>query len=88
MLTAYLEQIAKNLGAEILTGFAAEDITLDDNGMTVGVKLVDQGLDKNGNKQPNYVHGEDINTDFVILAEGCDGLVTEKFIENIKKFDE
>ncbi len=81
MLTAYLGQIAKDLGAEILTGFAAEDIILDDNGMTVGIKLVDQGIDKNGNKQPNYVPGEIINPDFVILAEGCDGLVTEKFIE-------
>jgi len=46
-----------------------------------GVKLVDQGLDKQGNKQPNFVEGEIIKADFVVLAEGCDGLVTEKFIE-------
>jgi electron-transferring-flavoprotein dehydrogenase len=42
---------------------------------------VDQGLDKEGNKQPNYVEGEIINADFVVLAEGCDGLVTERFID-------
>jgi len=81
-LTKWLGQIAMGLGAEVLTGFAAEDIILDGtSGKAIGVKLVDQGLDKEGHKQPNYVEGEIINADFVVLAEGCDGLVTEKFIE-------
>jgi len=81
-LTKWLGQIARDLGAEVLTGFAAEDIILDESSnRAIGVKLVDQGLDKDGNKQPNYVDGEIINADFVALAEGCDGSVTEKFIE-------
>jgi electron-transferring-flavoprotein dehydrogenase len=81
-LTKWLGQIAKDLGVEVLTGFAAEDIILDENtGSAIGVKLVDQGLDKEGNKQPNFTEGELISADFVVLAEGCDGLVTEKFIE-------
>jgi len=81
-LTKWMGQIAKDLGAEVLTGFAAQDIILDESSETaIGVKLVDQGLDKEGNKQPNYVEGEIINADFVVLAEGCDGLVTEKFVE-------
>ncbi len=80
-LTKWLGQIAKDLGVEVLTGFAAQDIVLDGSGRAVGVKLVDQGLDKEGHKQPNFVEGETIEADFVVLAEGCDGLVTEKFIE-------
>jgi electron-transferring-flavoprotein dehydrogenase len=81
-LTKWLGQIAKDLGVEVLTGFAAQDIILDsNNGRTIGVKLVDQGLDKEGHKQPNYVEGEIIKADFTVLAEGCDGLVTEKFVE-------
>ncbi len=81
-LTKWLARIAKELGAEVLTGFAAEDIVLDDSsGVVKGVKLVDQGLDKEGQKQPNYVEGEIIKADFIVLAEGCDGLLTEKFIE-------
>jgi len=81
-LTKWMGQIAKDLGAEVLTGFAAEDIVLDESsGRATGVKLVDQGLDKEGNRQPNYVEGEIINADFVVLAEGCDGLLTEKFVE-------
>jgi len=81
-LTKWMGRIAKDLGAEVLTGFAAEDIILDESSnKATGVKLVDQGLDKEGNKQPNYVEGETINADFVVLAEGCDGLLTEKFVE-------
>jgi len=81
-LTNWLAQIAKEKGVEVLTGFAAEDIILDESGKkATGVKLIDQGLDKEGNKQPNYVEGEIIKADIIVLAEGCDGLVTEKFIE-------
>ncbi|MFA5239510.1 MAG: electron-transfer flavoprotein:ubiquinone oxidoreductase [Phycisphaerae bacterium] len=81
-LTKWLGQIAKELGVEVLTGFAAEDIIFDEStGQTKAVKLVDQGLDKDGKKQPNFVEGETISADFVVLAEGCDGLLTEKFVE-------
>ncbi len=80
-LTKWMTQIAKQAGVEVLTGFAVEDILLDDSGKATGVKLVDQGRDKEGHEQPNFVEGETIYADFVMLAEGCDGLVTEKFIE-------
>jgi len=80
-LTKWMAQIAKQVGAEVLTGFAVEDIILDSTGKAISVKLVDQGRDKQGDKQPNFVEGEIIYADFIVLAEGCDGLVTEKFVE-------
>jgi len=81
-LTKWLGQIAGELGVEVLSGFAAEDVILDQSSnMVLGVKLVDQGLDKEGHKQPNFVEGEVIDARFVVLAEGCDGLLTEKFAE-------
>jgi electron-transferring-flavoprotein dehydrogenase len=86
--TKWLGEIAGNSGVEIITGFGVEDIIYDrSTGESTGVKLVDQGLDSNGNKQPNYVEGEIVNADFILLAEGCDGLVTEKFVEkaNLKR---
>jgi electron-transferring-flavoprotein dehydrogenase len=80
-LTKWLGQIAKDLRVEVLTGFGAEDIILNGSAQAAGIKLVDQGLDKEGNKQPNYVEGEINDADFIVLAEGCDGLLTEKFVE-------
>jgi electron-transferring-flavoprotein dehydrogenase len=81
-LTKWMGQIARKIGVEVLTGFAAEDIILDKSTeQAEGIKLVDQGLDKEGKKQPNFVEGEIISADFIVLAEGCDGLLTEKFVE-------
>ncbi len=81
-LCRYLNGIAKQLGVEIFYGFAAQDIIWDaQNNKTTGVKLVDQGLNHDGNPQPNYLPGETISANIVVLAEGCDGLLTEKFIE-------
>ena len=81
-LTKWMTQIAKDVGAEVLNGFAAQDILYDAaSGKATGVKLIDQGLDKEGHKQPNYLQGEVIEADFVVIAEGCDGLLAEKFVE-------
>ena len=81
-LTAWLCKIAASVGVEVMHGFAAEDILWDHSRhCAMGVKLVDQGLNKEGHKERNYLAGETIHADAVILAEGCDGLLSEKFIE-------
>ena len=80
-LTKWLAEIAQQVGVEVMTGFAVEDILVEPTGRATGVKLVDQGRDKEGHPQPNFLPGETINADIIILAEGCDGLVTEKFIK-------
>ncbi len=81
-LSAWLSSVAVGLGVEVLYGFAAEDILWDAGSNTAaGVKLVDQGLNKEGHKQPNYLPGETIHAKVILLAEGCDGLLSEKFIQ-------
>ncbi|MHC4292177.1 MAG: NAD(P)/FAD-dependent oxidoreductase, partial [Planctomycetota bacterium] len=81
-LAAWLSKVAVSLGVEVLYGFAAEDILWDESEhIATGIKLVDQGLDKEGQKQSNYLAGETITAKTVIIAEGCDGLLAEKFIQ-------
>ncbi|ADH84908.1 electron-transfer flavoprotein:ubiquinone oxidoreductase [Desulfurivibrio alkaliphilus] len=80
-LAAWLGKIAQELGVEVLPGFAAADLLWDQGaGRAAGVKLVDQGRDKEGRPQRNFLAGETISADFILLAEGCDGLLSEKFI--------
>ena len=80
-LTAWMTKLARDLGVEVLFGFSAAEILHDpSSGQTRGVKLVDRGRTKNGDPQPNFIAGEEINADIVVLAEGCDGLLTEQFI--------
>lgn len=80
-LTAWLNKVALSLGVEVLHGFAAEDIVWDAAAGTAGgVKLVDQGRDKEGNPTQSFLEGEIITAKSILIAEGCDGLVAEKFI--------
>ena len=80
-LVKWMGQVATGLGVEILTGFAAQEIVYDPKAGTVtGVKLVDQGQDKEGHPQPNFLGGETIQARVVVLAEGCDGLLTEQLV--------
>jgi len=79
-LTRWLAQIALDLGVEVLYGFAVDDIVMNANGTAAGVTLVPLGRDRQGRPQPNYVQPETLSADVIILAEGCDGLVTESFI--------
>lgn len=80
-LTKWLGGIARGMGIEVLTGFAADHVVHNGELVAEGVRLVDQGIEKEGHKQPNYVEGETIQAKFIVLAEGCDGLVTERFVE-------
>lgn len=80
-LAVWLSGIATGIGVEVLPGFAAAELLWDPAaGRATGVKLVDQGRDQEGEPQANFLAGESIRADFILLAEGCDGLLSEKFI--------
>lgn len=81
-LVAWLTQVAIELGVEVFHGFAAADILWDEKtGQAAGVKLGDQGRNRQGEPQRNFLAGATIMTDFIVLAEGCDGLLSEKFVD-------
>ena len=81
-LSRFLGTVATSLGVEIHTGFSVREVVYDkENKVVTGVWLVDQGLDREGNRLPNYTESEQVTTDFLILAEGPCGLVTEDFVE-------
>ena len=80
-LVAWLAALAVDLGVELMPGFAAAEIVWDaEANRATGVKLVDQGLDRDKRQQINFRQGETITADFILLAEGCDGLLSEQFI--------
>ncbi len=82
-LVNWLADIARGLGIEIYTGFAAKEVVVEDNSVS-GVKLGDKGLDKDGNKQPNYTPGEIIEAKVTVFGEGSLDLLAE---ELVKKFN-
>lgn len=80
-LSKWLTKLAQDKGAQVLHGLAARDILWDENQcVSRGVVLVDQGFQEDGMKLPGYCAGETVLADAIVLAEGCDGLLTEQFI--------
>ncbi len=79
MLVNWLAGIARALGVEIYTGFAAKEIVIE-NGVVKGVKLGDKGLDRERKKQANHVPGEVLQAKVTVFGEGSLGLLTEELV--------
>ena len=82
----WLAGIARTLGVEIYTGFAAKEAIIE-GGSVKGVKLGDKGLDRDGKKQPNYVPGEILEAKVTVFGEGSLGLLAEQLVERFNLSD-
>ncbi len=79
-LVNWLAGIARGLGVEIYTGFAAKELATEGN-LVKGVKLGDKGLDKEGRRQSNYVPGDVIEAKVTVFGEGSLGLLSEELVK-------
>jgi electron-transferring-flavoprotein dehydrogenase len=78
-LVSWLSGIAKKLGVEIYTGFAAKEVVVE-NGRVIGIKLGEKGLDKERCPLSNYVPAETIEAKVTVLGEGSAGLLAEDVV--------
>jgi len=79
-LVNWLAGIARGLGVEIYTGFAAKEIVAED-GVVRGVRLGDKGTNKEGEKQSNYTPGEVLEAKVTVFGEGSLGLLSEDLVK-------
>ncbi len=75
----HLAGIARSEGAEIYTGYAATSL-VEENGVVVGARTGEKGVDKEGRRKPNYLPSEEVRARTTILAEGGCGILTERLI--------
>ena len=81
-LTARLCEAARTMGVEVMHGFAAGEILWNpETQLAEGVRLTDQGLDKEGHPQPNFLPGEIVPARVLLIAEGCDGQLAEQLVQ-------
>ncbi|MFH1382350.1 MAG: electron-transfer flavoprotein:ubiquinone oxidoreductase [Chloroflexota bacterium] len=73
----WLAGIARGLGVEIYTGFAAKELLTEGNAVK-GVKLGDKGLDKERKPQSNYLPGDVLSAKVTVLGEGSLGQLAEE----------
>jgi electron-transferring-flavoprotein dehydrogenase len=78
-MVRWLAGIARQLGVEIYTGFAAKELVIGD-GKIIGVRLGDKGLNKEGGQQANYQPGETVAASVTVFGEGSLGLLAEDLV--------
>lgn len=78
-IVQYLSDIASKEGVEIYTGYAVTEL-IEKDGVVVGARTGEKGIDRNGEKKSNYLASEEIRSKTVILAEGGCGILTERLI--------
>ncbi len=79
-LTRWLGNKCENEGVDIFCGFAGTKL-LYEGEQVVGVRTGDRGIDKNGEKKPQFEPGADIRAKVVILGEGTRGSLTKNLID-------
>lgn len=81
-MVRWLGGIAKELGAEVYTGFAAKEVLFEGNRVR-GVKLGEKGLNKEGGKQSNYMPGDVLEAKVTVLGEGSLGQLSEDIVSRL-----
>ncbi|STX51641.1 electron transferring flavoprotein dehydrogenase [Legionella busanensis] len=79
-LCQFLAKKAEELGCEIYPGFPAADILYNPQGEVIGVATGEVGIDKQGNKTPNYQPGMHLLAKQTLFAEGCRGQLSQNLM--------
>lgn len=85
-MTKWMAAKAEDLGAQVFGEFPGQELLWDCD-RVIGVRTGDKGLDKNGNKKPNYEPGADIMAKVVVLGEGPRGTLSKQAVPKLNLAD-
>jgi len=74
----WLAEQAEALGIEVYPGFGGAEVLQDESGAVLGVRTVDQGLDKAGQPKAAFQPGMDIRAKLTVFAEGTRGSLVKQ----------
>ncbi len=74
--------LAERAGVSLFAGFAGEEVLYDGN-RVVGVRSDDKGIDRNGNRKPNFQPGYSLRARVTVFAEGPRGSLAKQLIERM-----
>ena len=73
----WLADQAEGQGIELFTGFAGQEVLIDEGGV-VGVRTGDRGIDRHGEEKPAFEPGVDIMAKVTIFCDGVRGNLTKE----------
>ncbi len=82
-MVQWLEKKAEEKGINVFTGFPGAELLIEGD-TVVGVRTGDKGIDRNGNRKPNYEPGIDIRAKVTVLGEGPRGTLTKQIVNRWK----
>ncbi len=82
---SWMNNMAQELGVDVFTGFAADEIIYDESGNYVkGIATADTGIDKQWKPKSSFQRGMEIHGKQTVLAEGCRGSLSERIIKKYR----
>ena len=82
-VAAWMAERLESMGnVDVFAGFAADHL-LYDGDRVVGVQTRDQGVDKNGEKKPNYEPGYDLKAKVTVVCDGVRGNLTKEIVRRL-----
>ncbi len=78
-LCRWLGKEAEALGVEIYPGFAAADL-IEEDGRIAGIVTGEMGVEKSGERGPNFQPGMELRARLTLFAEGCRGSLTKRLV--------
>ncbi len=79
-LTRWLGEEAAAAGVQVLPGTAASELLVEQD-RVVGIQTADAGLDKRGQRKPNFQPGINIRAKVTVFGEGPKGTLAEQVIQ-------
>lgn len=82
-LTAWLGEKCEAAGVNIFPEFPGAEMLYDKSDRVVGVRTGDKGIDKEGQRKPNFEPGVDLLAKVTVLGEGVRGSLAKKLVERL-----
>lgn len=83
-LVKWLAEIAEAKGVMITPDFPGAEVLFDEDGGVRGVRTVDKGVDKHGQRKDSFEPGNDLTAPITIFGEGSRGSLTRYLV---RKFE-
>ncbi|MGB0360915.1 MAG: NAD(P)/FAD-dependent oxidoreductase, partial [Endozoicomonas sp.] len=81
-LTRWLAEQAENMGVEIFSGFAAQEVLFNDDGSVKGIATGDMGISESGDQKDSYMPSMELHAKYTLLSEGCHGHLGKELINH------
>jgi electron-transferring-flavoprotein dehydrogenase len=84
----WLGEMAEELGVMVFPGFAGVEVLYEaDSDRVIGIRTGDKGIDKDGNKRPNFEPGVDLMAKVTVFGEGPQGSLLREIAKKLGIFE-